>query len=279
MKVLVTGAGGQLGVDVVAELSGRHDVVSATRTDLDVADPVAVDAHVERVRPEVVVNCAAWTAVDACEDDPERADRVNGGGPANLVAAVDRHGGRIVHLSTDYVFDGSKPTPYDESDTPNPASAYGRSKLLGEQAMRPDDTVLRTAWVMGPHGSNMLKTVLRLLDGDGDLRFVDDQRGCPTLTGDLATAVGWFVDDHRPGLFHVTNAGPVSWYELVCEIADEAGHDPARVHPIATCDLSPPRPAPRPANSVLDNARMRDVGLPMLRDHREALVDAMAVLR
>jgi dTDP-4-dehydrorhamnose reductase len=279
MKVLVTGAGGQLGTDVVAELRGRHEVTPCGHAELDVADADSVTNCLTRVHPEMVVNCAAWTAVDACEGDPERADRVNGAGPANLVAAAELIGARIVHMSTDYVFDGSKPTPYVETDEPNPASVYGRSKLLGEHAMRPEDTVLRTAWVMGPHGNNMLKTVLRLLESDGELHFVDDQHGCPTFTGDLATAVGWFVDEDHPGLFHVTNAGPTSWYELACEISEVAGHDAGRVHPIATADLDPPRPAPRPANSVLENAALRDVGLPQLRDHREALAETLAAIR
>lgn len=275
MKVLVTGASGQLGTDVVTELRDRHEVIGCGHTDLDITDAAAVTVCVATVLPDVIVNCAAWTAVDACEGDPERADRVNGAGPANLVAAAGPIGARIVHMSTDYVFDGSKPTPYVETDEPNPASAYGRSKLLGEHAMRPEDAILRTAWVMGPHGNNILKTVLRLLEGDGELHFVDDQHGCPTFTGDLATAVGWFVDEDHPGLFHVTNAGPTSWYELACEISEVAGHDAGRVHAIATADLDPPRPAPRPANSVLENAELRAAGLPLLRDHRAALVETL----
>ena len=276
MRVLITGAGGQLGIDVVAELGGRHEVTAYGHSELDIADADSVTDCLTQVHPEVVVNCAAWTAVDACEGDPERADRVNGVGPANLVAAAGLIGARIVHLSTDYVFDGSKPTSYLETDEPNPASAYGRSKLLGEHAMRPEDAVLRTAWVMGPHGNNMLKTVLRLLDGDGELHFVDDQHGCPTFTGDLATAVGWFVDEDYPGLFHVTNAGPVSWYELAREVAEVTGHDSTRIHPIATADLDPPRSAQRPANSVLENRALRMSGFPGLRDHREALADTLS---
>jgi len=276
MRVLVTGAGGQLGTDVVAELTDRHEVLACEHGKLDIADADSVLGHLTSVCPNVIVNCAAWTAVDACEDDPAQANRINGAGPTNLVVAAEAIGARIVHISTDYVFDGTKPTPYVETDEPNPASAYGWSKLLGERAMRPEDTVLRTAWVMGPHGSNMLKTVLRLLDGESTLRFVHDQRGCPTFTGDLAKAVGWFVDDHHPGLYHVTNARPVSWYELAREIADLSGHDSARILPIAATDLDPPRTAPRPANSVLENRALRESGLPGLRDHREALADTLS---
>jgi dTDP-4-dehydrorhamnose reductase len=276
MRILITGARGQLGIDVATVLATRHNVAACAHADLDVSNPVAVMQRLTSERPDVVVNCAAWTAVDDCESDPNRAIRINGEGPAHLVKAAERVGARVIQISTDYVFDGSKPSPYHEADEPNPASAYGRSKLLGERAMRPEDTVLRTAWVMGPHGSNMLKTVLRLLDGEGPLRFVDDQRGCPTFTSDLAEAVSWFVDDHHPGLYHVTNARPVSWYELAREIADLSGHDSARILPIAAADLDPPRTAPRPANSVLENRALRESGLPGLRDHREALADTLS---
>lgn len=276
MRVLITGASGQLGIDLVTVLSIRHDVTACAHVDLDVANPIAVMNRLTSERPEVVVNCAAWTAVDDCEGDPNRAIRINGRGPAHLVAAAEHVGARVVQISTDYVFDGSKSSPYHEDDKPNPTSAYGRSKLLGEHAMRPNDTTLRTAWVMGPHGNNMLKKVLQLLDGKGPLRFVDDQRGCPTFTGDLAEAVSWFVDDHHPGLYHVTNARPVSWYELALEIAELSGHDTSRVQPIATADLDSPRRAPRPANSVLENRALRKSGFPELRDHRAALADFLS---
>jgi dTDP-4-dehydrorhamnose reductase len=170
------------------------------------------------------------------------------------------------------VFDGTKPAPYVEWDEPNPQSVYGRSKLGGEREAGPDATVLRTSWVCGAHGNNMVKTVLRLAaDPDRDLAFVDDQRGCPTFATDLAVAVHSLVSARRPGLFHVTNQGAVSWFGFVREILDGAGLDAGRVRPIATGDLDPPRPAPRPANSVLDNAALRLSGLPLLPDHRDGL--------
>ena len=271
MKVLVTGSAGQLGIDVVARLADDHEVTPLSHGRLDISDLTAVRDAMDAIRPEVVVNCAAWTAVDECEADPERAFLINASGPGNLCDAARTSGARIVHVSTDYVFDGTKATPYHEGDTPNPLSVYGQSKLAGEQALGPEDTIIRTSWIVGPNGRNMLKTILSLLDGDHTLRFVDDQQGCPTFTGDLAQAVGWFVEAPLPGVFHVTNARPVSWYEFACEVAEAAGADSSRVLPIATSDLVPPRPAPRPDNSVLENRLLPTLGLSPLRDHRKAL--------
>jgi len=271
MKVLVTGSAGQLGVDVVSHLDATHLVTPLPHGQLDISDLTAVRGIVQAIRPDVIVNCAAWTAVDECEADPERAFRVNASGPGNLCDAARTSGARIVHVSTDFVFDGTKATPYHEGDPPNPRSVYGQSKLTGEQALGPEDTIVRTSWIVGPNGRNILKTILSLLDGSDTLRFVDDQQGCPTFTGDLARAVGWFVDDHLPGLIHVTNARPVSWYGFACEVAEAAGADPSRIHPIATSDLIPPQPVSRPANSVLENRVLSTLGISLLRDHRKAL--------
>ena len=271
MKVLVTGSAGQLGIDVVTRLAVDHEVTPLPHGRLDVSDPAGVRSAVQAAAPEVIVNCAAWTAVDECEADPERAFRVNASGPGNLCDAARAYGARIVHVSTDYVFDGTKATPYHEGDTPNPRSVYGQSKLAGEQALGPEDTIIRTSWIVGPNGRNMLKTILALLEDGDTLRFVDDQQGCPTFTGDLARAICWFVEAPLPGVFHVTNARPVSWYGFACEVAEAAGADPSRVLPISTSDLVPPRPAPRPANSVLENRLLPAFGLSPLRDHRDAL--------
>ena len=273
MKVLVTGSAGQLGIDVVTRLADDHEVTPLPHGRLDVSDPAGVRSAVQAAAPEVIVNCAAWTAVDECEADPERAFRVNASGPRNLHDAARTIGARTVHISTDYVFGGTKATPYHEGDTPNPRSVYGQSKLAGEQALGPEDTIIRTSWIVGPNGRNMLKTILALLEDGDTLRFVDDQQGCPTFTGDLAQAIRCFVDDHLPGLFHVTNARPVSWYGFACEVAEAAGADPSRVNPTTTSDLVPPRPAPRPDNSVLENRLLPTLGLSPLRDHRKALVE------
>jgi len=185
--------------------------------------------------------------------------------------AARRVGARVTYLSTDYVFDGTKAGPYDEWDAPNPRSVYGRSKRAGELELDPDATVVRTSWVFGAHGGNMVKTVLRLAGQPGELRFVDDQRGCPTAAADLAGVVRHLVTARLPGTFHVTNQGATTWYRFARDIVEAAGHDPARVVPVGTADLDPPRPAPRPANGVLDNAALRLMGLPVLPDHHEPM--------
>lgn len=281
MRVLITGAGGQVGRELV-ELFGNsdhHEVHAFDRSGLDIGDRESVLAAVTSLRPEVIINPAAWTAVDACEADPDRAYRDNALAVRHLADGARRVGARIVHLSTDYVFDGAKTSPYLEWDTPSPASVYGRSKLAGEQELGPDDTVVRTSWVCGFHGGNMVKTILRLAGEHDTLSFVDDQRGHPTFAADLARMVQRLVVDRRPGTFHVTNQGAVSWFEFAREVLRAAGLDPERVSPVATVDLQPPRPAPRPANSVLDNAALRLSGVELLDDFRVPLERLVSRLR
>lgn len=237
------------------------------------------------VRPDIVVHAAAWTAVDACERDPDRAYRVNALGTRHVVEAARLVGAHILYVSTDYVFDGRSPHPYREWDDPNPVSVYGRSKLGGERELLSSwsvlpagATVVRTSWVCGVHGSNMLKTVLRLSAERSELTFVDDQRGCPTFTADLADMIVRLAVGRMPGLFHVTNQGPTTWYRFAREVVAAAGRDPEMVKPITTGQLQPPRPAPRPANSVLDNAALRLQGMPLLPDYHEPLERAVKQL-
>jgi dTDP-4-dehydrorhamnose reductase len=279
MKVLVTGASGQLGHDVVATCSSAgDDVVATDRATLDVTSRSAVAAAVTGERPDVVIHCAAWTEVDACEGDPDRAFAVNADAVRWVREASGLAGAHLVTISTDYVFDGTLDRPYNERDLPNPRSVYGRSKLAGEVEAGPDATVVRTSWICGEHGSNMVRTVLRLAAECDRLAFVDDQRGCPTFTADLAAMLRRLAVDRRTGIHHVTNQGAVTWYEFARSIVSAIGKDPAMVRPIRTADLDPPRPAERPANSVLDNAVLREAGLPLLRDHREPLAELIAVL-
>ncbi len=266
MKVLVTGAGGQVGTELLDAFAG-HDVVGLDHGRLDVGDRGAVHAAVTAEAPDAIVHTAAWTAVDACEGDPDRALRVNALGTRFVVEAARGVGARVCYISTDYVFDGTKADPYDEWDTPSPRSVYGRSKRGGELELGPDDTAVRTSWVCGRHGANMVDTILRLAAQPGPLRFVDDQRGHPTFADDLAAMIARLVTEQRQGLFHVTNQGAVSWFEFARSVLAAAGDDPARVEPIAAGDLQPPRPAPRPANSVLDNAALRLSGVPLLDHH------------
>jgi dTDP-4-dehydrorhamnose reductase len=273
VKIFVTGAGGQVGHDVVTCFgrAGHDEVIGADHGTLDIGDRDAVMQAITSTGPDAIVHCAAWTAVDACEGDPDRAFLVNALGTRHVAEAARRVGAHLLCLSTDYVFDGAQPTPYVEWDTPNPMSVYGRSKRAGEIEAGPDATIVRISWVCGEHGSNMVKTILRLAAEHDTLAFVDDQRGQPTFADDLAPMLRRLVVDRRPGVFHVTNQGAVSWFEFAGAVLAAAGLDPQRVRPISTAELQPPRPAPRPANSVLDNAVLRLVGIPLLPDFHEPL--------
>jgi dTDP-4-dehydrorhamnose reductase len=282
MNILVTGAGGQVGREL-AELCAAEgdDVTAADHARLDVADRDAVLRLCREVRPEAIVHAASWTAVDACESDPDRAHAVNAAGAGYVAEAAKEVGAHLVHISTDYVFDGTKPTPYDESDAPNPMSVYGRSKWAGEQAVAAaidDATIVRISWVCGRYGNNMVKTLLRLAAGAVDPKFVDDQIGHPTIVGDLVPVLRRFALERRGGLFHVTNQGVVSWFEFARAVFKAAGADVARVSPIPTQELDPPRPAPRPANSVLDNAALRRAGWPLLPHFEDSLTQLVREL-
>jgi dTDP-4-dehydrorhamnose reductase len=279
-SVLVTGAGGQVGREATAlfEAAG-WEVTGLDHKGLDIADRVAVRECVEGLRPDAVVNLAAWNSVDAAESDPDGAMAVNGTAVRHLATACRKVGAHLTHVSTDYVFDGTKEGPYDEWDPVNPLSAYGRSKAAGEREAGPDALVVRTSWVCGAQGHNAVKTVLKLAgESDATLKFVTDQRGCPTMAADLAATLVTLVGEGMTGMFHVTNGRPVSWFEFVQEILVEGGHDAGRVQPITTDQMDPPRPAPRPRNSVLDNRALRLCGLPPLRDHGEALADLVKTL-
>lgn len=287
MRLLITGAGGQLGLDVgAAAVELGHDVVGLDRASLDVTDREVVLRTLGDVRPEVVLNAAAWTAVDDCEADPDRAFSVNAAAVDALAGACRSIGAHLVQVSTDYVFDGDLDRPYVETDEARPVSVYGASKLAGEQAaaqLGDGALVVRTSWLAGEHGSNIVTTVLRLAAeraGDrGALAFVDDQRGCPTFTADLAPVLVRLADERRCGTLHVTNQGTASWYELARRIVVAAGGDPALVRPIQTSELDPPRPAQRPANSVLDNSALLAAGIPLLRDFDAPLAELVDRLR
>jgi dTDP-4-dehydrorhamnose reductase len=284
MRVVITGAGGQLGQDLVRsflDAASHHEVNGLRRDRLDVGDRDAVLQVIGAVRPDVVVHAGAWTAVDACESDPDRAYRVNALGTRHVAEAARLTGAHVVYVSTDYVFDGSLDRPYREWDDPNPRSVYGRSKLAGEREVLagvPGATVVRTSWVFSTHGANMLKTVLRLSAERPELAFVDDQRGCPTSTEDLSRMVVTLSSARLPGLFHVTNQGPTTWYQFAREVVAAAGRDPGMVRAVKTRELQPPRPAPRPANSVLDNSALRLHGMALLPDYHEPLERAVKQL-
>jgi dTDP-4-dehydrorhamnose reductase len=293
MRILITGADGQLGRDLLDALAGRvplggrrvnllapegpvpepgHQVLATDIGNMPVDNRAAVQHVMHSFGPDVVLHAGALTAVDACESEIDLAYAVNAVGTRNVAEAATALGAHLVYVSTDYVFDGTSPRPYNEWDTPNPQSVYGASKLGGERECPPGSTIVRTSWVCGAHGANMVRTALRLAAGEGELHFVDDQHGSPTFTADLAPAIVTLGTDRRPGVFHVTNGGATTWWGLVRATLAAAGADPERVQPIATADLDPPRPAPRPANSVLDNMALRLSGLPLLPDWQDGLV-------
>ncbi len=276
---LITGASGQLGTDLCAALDGE-DVYPFGHGDLDIADAAAVALAIARVRPNVVVNAAAYTAVDAAESDEDAAYRVNAAGPAVLAAALSPTTARLIHVSTDYVFAGDASRPYDVEDPTGPKSAYGRTKLAGEIAVRellPEASyVVRTAWVYGAAGGNFVKTMLRLERERETVSVVDDQRGSPTWSADLARGLVELGRSAVPtGMYHCTNSGDTTWFGFTRAIFEELGAEPARVRPTTT-DAFPP-PAPRPAYSVLSAAAWRTAGLRPLPHWRDALHRAFAV--
>ena len=271
MRVLVTGGTGQLGRELVDAFPG-HEVVAPERAALDVADRDSVLQCLGALRPDAVVHAGAWTDVDGCELEPDRAFRVNALGTRHVAEGARLVGARVCFVSTDYVFPGNATRPYDEWDATGPLSVYGRSKLGGERELDPGSTVVRTSWVCGRHGRNFVKSILRAASTPGrELTVVDDQHGCPTFADDLASMVARLVVARIPGTFHVTNQGATTWFGFARDLVAAAGLDPARVVPISTHQLDPPRAAPRPAWSVLDNAALRLSGIPLLPDHREPL--------
>jgi len=279
VRILITGGGGQLATDLEAAAEAcEHDVLSLSRTELDITDRAAVAKAVAAISPSNVINCAAWTAVDACESDPKRADLVNGEAVGYLADACRMNEAHLVQVSTDYVFDGNKVAAYVEDDVVNPQSSYGRSKLLGEQRAGQGAAIVRTSWVYSAHGGNMVETICRLAAQHDTLRFVSDQIGHPTHTADLARALLNIAEDRQAGVWHCTNAGAVSWHEFAQAVLESIGQDPSRVQPVTTAELQPPRPAPRPANSVLGNERYNTLYSP-LPDFREQLATIAGAYR
>jgi dTDP-4-dehydrorhamnose reductase len=272
MRILLTGAGGQLGRDLQESLTG-HDLKAFDHAGLDVADREAVLLCVQQVRPEWIINAAAFNDVDGAETLAEAAFAVNGAGPGHLAEAAVVVGASIVHISTDYVFDGSKGSPYTEDDVPNPLSVYARSKYEGEQRVLESGAsacVLRTAWLYGRHGKNFVKAILAAAARGGPLRVVVDQVGSPTATADLAQAIALLLPTPARGLFHVANAGACSRFEFAQAIV----HGSVEVLPITTAEAA--RPARRPGNSSLTSVRWQESGFRPLSGWRSALGNFLA---
>jgi len=277
MKVLVFGARGMLGKDLVPALSVKHQVLGRDIEDLNIADQQRVQKEIETMRPQVVVNAAAYTDVDGCEGKRELAFSVNAEGARNIAAGCAASNARMIHLSTDYVFDGTSSAPYREEDPPNPLNVYGASKLQGERQIREvleNHLIIRTEWLFGRHGKNFVDTILRLAAQQEELRVVNDQRGAPTFTKDLSWAIEKLLEKEAKGILHITNSGSCTWFEFARQILKEKNIDNGSIVPISSAALT--RPAKRPANSVLDFHRFENLVGQKMRTWEEALKEYLA---
>lgn len=275
MKILITGGNGQLGRDCEIVFKPEHRVTTVDIDRLDIANPDRVDEFIDHTRPDVIINCAAYTLVDACETDKETAFRVNAMGPKNLSVSAERYGARLVHISTDYVFDGKKtpPEPYIETDTPAPVSCYGQTKLEGEQAVIRHAgrfIIIRTAWLYGICGKNFLKTILAraLSDSSAGLKIINDQHGCPTWSYRLARQIRHLVENRAEGIYHAVSEGHCTWYDLAKRFLGKMGID-CRITPCRTDEY--PTPAARPENSILENRRLKAEGLNLMAPWQDDL--------
>lgn len=278
MNVLVTGAGGQLGKDVVRLFTEiGHDVIGCTRQELDIANQQQCEQVILSANPDAIIHCAAYTAVDAAESDEDGAYLVNAVGSRNIAVAANKTGAKVCYISTDYVFDGTSSQAYREYDNTNPKTVYGKSKRAGEhliQTLSSRYFIVRTSWVYGEHGSNFVKTMLKLGREKSSLQVVHDQVGSPTYTVDLARFLADLIQTECYGIYHASNSGSCSWYEFAQVIFEEAGL-PTEAIPCSTEQF--PRPAPRPQNSVMEHLSIRTNGFRDLRPWREALKEFIAI--
>jgi dTDP-4-dehydrorhamnose reductase len=279
MKIAITGAQGQLGHDLLAGLGPRHDCHGLDRGQAEVTEYASVARCFDRLRPDLIIHSAAYTDVDGCERDPDRAFRVNAAGAWNVSAAAQACGAAVAIISTDFVFDGEKKAPYTEFDATNPLSHYGASKRAGEMAAlaaNPRTYVIRTQWLFGVHGRNFPYAILRAASR-GEVRVVDDQVGAPTYSVDLARLIGRIIETPRYGIYHANNAGSCSWYEFAVELYRLAGLDTGIVHPIPSSEY--PSPTRRPAYSVLRRYALELMGLDDVRPWQEAAEEFVGAAR
>ncbi len=283
MRVVVTGSTGLVGREVVAAATARGwEVTGLARSEArpcDLTDRAAVDEAVAGARPDLIVHCAALADVDRCEREPEEAHRQNVDATAHVAAAADRAGAHLVHISTDYVFDGTAHTPYDVDDPTGPIQEYGRSKLAAEATVEatagPAATIVRTSWVSGAHGRSTVRTIIEAADAGRPLRFITDQVGQPTVATDLADRLLALGEARTGGIVHVSAVGPMSWFELARTVLAAAGRDPDVVQPVSLAETVADRPAPRPAYSVLDGRSLVAAGMEPMPTSVECL-DALA---
>lgn len=274
-KILITGANGQLGHDLTEILKKDYNIMAVSRHEMDVVKPEDVVATFTLFEPNIVIHPAAYTKVDACEEHPEKAFLVNAMGTQNLALACEEFGSLMVYISTDYVFDGTKGTPYREYDRPNPVNVYGESKLLGEEYVKQlliRHFIIRTSWLVGKKGNNFVKTIVNLARERNELSVVDDQYGRPTFTSDLAAAIRQIIETPYYGLYHVTNQGETNWFEFAQEILRQCHLlEGITLKPQPSTELD--RPARRPSYSVLDDFIWRVRGFEPMRDWKVALAE------
>ena len=272
MKIIITGAQGQLGQELVKQLDKKYeyDVIKTDRDTLDITNIENVNTFILDQNPDVVINCAAHTAVDLCETDIENAYKINAIGPRNLAIVCEKIGAKLVQVSTDYVFDGNGTRPYREDDITCPNSVYGTSKLMGENFVREFCSkyfIVRTAWLYG-EGNNFVRTMLKLSETNSELNVVNDQIGSPTSTVDLAKAIIDLIHTEHYGIYHGTCEGQCSWYDFAKKIFEIKNID-IKVNPVTSDEFK--RPAPRPKYSVLDNFMLKLVGLNSFRKWEDSL--------
>jgi dTDP-4-dehydrorhamnose reductase len=272
MKILIVGSRGMLGTDLMEAFSSVHDATGIDLPELDITQLEQCQAKLKEFRADAIINAAAFTQVDACESREKEAFLANGHGAGNLAIAAASTGAMLVHYSTDYVFDGQKEAAYVEEDLPNPQNVYGKSKLLGETLIRehcPNHLILRTSWLFGPNGSNFIRTIANAAGKGNPLRVVNDQRGSPSYSKDLAAHTRMMIAAGCRSTYHVTNSGCCTWYELASEALVWAGMKSIPIAPVSSSEF--PRPALRPANSILANARLERDGLPLMRPWQAAV--------
>lgn len=266
-KILVTGAKGQLGSEIV-ERANEHgyEVIALSRQDLDISNEPSVIEAIHLYEPTHIIHCAAWTDVDGCERNQIKAERINADGTRYVVRAAADVGAHVTYISTDYIFDGKKESPYEEYDSPSPLSAYGLTKLQGETCTRQTDAIIRVSSVCGKNGQNILKTILKIAEESSELSFVDDQFSNPTFADDASLKILELATQNQSGIWHVTNQGSTSWYEFAKNVLDFAGFN-TPIKPIKSITIRNQRPAIRPLNSILRNKRMEDEGVQLLDHH------------
>lgn len=280
MKVLITGCKGMLGTDLMKVFGNTHEIIGVDVQDFDITDPVITQSSIKNIRPDVIVHPAAYTDVDGCEANIETAFKVNALGARNIAAASNEIGASMVYISTDYVYDGEKSSPYFEYDSTNPQSIYGKSKLEGEnfvKALCKKHYIARTSWLYGRNGKNFVKTMINLSKERKELSIVNDQVGSPTYTIDLASSLLELISKPAYGTYHITNSDYCSWYEFTKNIFEIANITGIEIKPITTKQLN--RPAPRPKNSVLEKFYLKLNGYSLLRSYKTAVGEYIRAIK